>query len=130
MRDSHIFVTDAPMLSCLILMEFDRKVSVGINVRKLFLRNSVLICIFRKTIYVQIYIYIYVHTYFIFFCQLGMIHNWTEFLVEVVCCKYKLGKFKTKDIITNNSSDATPISLKDSTSSSLPNVNLLPSPSS
>ena len=57
----------------------------------------------------------------------GMIHNWTEFFVEVVCCKYKLGKYKTKDILTNNSSDTAPVSLTDNASSHIPNVNLFPS---
>lgn len=57
----------------------------------------------------------------------GMIHNWTEFFVEVVCCKYKLGKYKTKDILANNSSDTAPVSLTDNASSHIPNVNLFPS---
>lgn len=66
----------------------------------------------------------------IFASVLGMLHNWTEFFVEVVCCKYKLGKYKTKDIITNNSGDSAPVSLTENTSSNLPNVNLYSSPNS
>lgn len=61
---------------------------------------------------------------------LGMLHNWTEFFVEVVCCKFKLGKYETKDIITNNSGGSAPASLTENASSNLPNVNLYSSPNS
>lgn len=61
---------------------------------------------------------------------LGMLHNWTEFFMEVVCCKFKLGKYETKDIITNNSGGSAPASLTENTSSNLPNVNLYSSPNS
>lgn len=61
---------------------------------------------------------------------LGMLHNWTEFFMEVVCCKFKLGKYETKDIITNNSGGSAPASLTENTSSNPPNVNLYSSPNS
>lgn len=61
---------------------------------------------------------------------LGMLHNWTEFFMEVVCCKFKLGKYETKDIITNNSGGSAPASLTENASSNLPNVNLYSSPNS
>lgn len=61
---------------------------------------------------------------------LGMLHNWTEFFMEVVCCKFKLGKYETKDIITNNSGGSAPASLTENMSSNLPNVNLYSSPNS
>lgn len=64
------------------------------------------------------------------FAVSGMLHNWTEFFVEVFCCKFKLGKYETKDIITNNSGGSAPASLTENASSNLPNVNLYSSPNS
>lgn len=54
---------------------------------------------------------------------LGMFYNWIEFFMEVVCCKFKFGKYEIKDIIINNSGGFVFALLIENTFSNFLNVN-------
>ena len=66
--------------------------------------------------------------FIVFFIFSGMMHNWSGFISDVVCCRFKLGKYQQKDSTASSSSPIQSQSLTDNSNfDNSQKVNLLQS---
>jgi hypothetical protein len=48
-------------------------------------------------------VYSYFVEFSVFFIFPGMMHNWSGFISDVICCRFKLGKYQQKDSTASSS---------------------------
>jgi hypothetical protein len=62
------------------------------------------------TVWYIVLISFYFVEFSVFFIFPGMMHNWSGFISDVICCRFKLGKYQQKD---STASSSPPISRRE-----------------